>query len=288
MTDTAPTITLADAAPAPFEPQHTRASQARLDAVIALAAKLCKWPILDLAIDTKVAEQHGFVGWWDNEVRPPGQGNNTALRYFSVADVQAQTGITQQQVSRWRSMLQDAEQYRERLRLAAYRKAGLEPDSTYRSGSGAYEWYTPERYIDAAREVMGGIDLDPATHDAAQCTVRATRCFTADDDGLQHEWHGRVWLNPPYAQPLMSNFVAKLVDEYSAGRVTQAIMLTHNYTDTGWFHDAQSSAALLCFTRGRISFVGALGPPTQGQCFFYFGPQAERFRDTFGAFGFIR
>jgi hypothetical protein len=65
-------------------------------------------------------------------------------------------------------------------------------------------------------------------------------------------------------------------------------MLTHNYTDTAWFHDAQARAGLLCFTRGRISFVGASGPPTQGQAFFYFGADGEKFRAVFSAFGFIR
>jgi hypothetical protein len=28
--------------------------------------------------------------------------------------------------------------------------------------------------------------------------VRADTFFAKDDDGLAHEWHGRIWLNPPY------------------------------------------------------------------------------------------
>jgi hypothetical protein len=66
--------------------------------------------------------------------------------------------------------------------------------------TGDNEWYTPARFIDLARKVMGGIDLDPASSDIAQETVQATTYFTKDDDGLSREWAGKVWLNPPYAE----------------------------------------------------------------------------------------
>jgi phage N-6-adenine-methyltransferase len=159
------------------------------------------------------------------------------------------------------------------------------------TGTGDNEWFTPAQYIRAARDVMGGIDLDPATHPLAQETVQATGFFTADNDGLDKQWRGRIWLNPPYAQPLIAQFIEKLVGEVSAGRVVQAILLTHNYTDTAWFHQAEAAADLLCFTRGRIKFIDADGDecaPTQGQAFFYYGPQVELFRDVFSRFGFVR
>jgi len=108
---------------------------------------------------------------------------------------------------------------------------------------------------------------------------------------LDREWHGRVWLNPPYSQPHIARFVDKLLAEVAAGRATEAILLTHNYTDTGWFHAAAKKCAAICFTRGRIKFVNAAGKeasPTQGQAFFYFGTGIDRFRETFGGFGFIR
>jgi hypothetical protein len=131
----------------------------------------------------------------------------------------------------------------------------------------------------------------PSRNPIAQKTIRAINHYTAADNGLVQQWHGRVWLNPPYVQPLIGQFAAKLVDEISARRVAQAIMLTHNYTDTAWFHQAEAAADLLCFTRGRIKFVDADGDecaPTQGQAFFYYGPHTDCFREIFGQFGFIR
>jgi DNA N-6-adenine-methyltransferase (Dam)/Protein of unknown function (DUF3102) len=104
-------------------------------------------------------------------------------------------------------------------------------------GTGENEWFTPAEYIEAARAVMGGIDLDPATSVKAQEVVQAEKFYTKKDDGRKHEWHGRVWLNPPYAQPFIAQFVHKLCEERVAGRVTAAIALTHNYTDTTWFHE---------------------------------------------------
>jgi phage N-6-adenine-methyltransferase len=157
--------------------------------------------------------------------------------------------------------------------------------------TGENEWYTPAQYVEAARACLGSIDLDPASAPVAQKTIRAARFFTRHDDGLRQAWHGRVWLNPPYSQPDIARFIDKLLAEIGAGRATEAILLTHNYTDTGWFHAAAGQCAAICFTRGRIRFIGASGEiaaPTQGQAFFYFGPGLGRFCETFGSFGFIR
>jgi phage N-6-adenine-methyltransferase len=157
-------------------------------------------------------------------------------------------------------------------------------------GTGENEWYTPIAYLDRARRVLGGFDLDPASSERAQRTVQASRYFTKADDGLAREWHGRVWLNPPYAQPLIADFVGKMVAERLAGRVTSAVMLTHNYTDTSWFQGAAAVADAICFTRGRVRFVdsdGDLAAPTQGQAFFYFGDAVALFAVDFAEVGFV-
>jgi hypothetical protein len=157
-------------------------------------------------------------------------------------------------------------------------------------GTGEVEWYTPPDVIERAREVLGGIDLDPATSLIAQRTVKATRFHTLDDDGLAHEWHGRVWLNPLYAQPAIQHFADKLVDSIEAGCVTSAIALTNDCCDTQWFHRLGHRASAFCLTEGRIRFVapdGSLAALTQGQVLFYFGADIERFESVFGEVGLV-
>jgi phage N-6-adenine-methyltransferase len=157
-------------------------------------------------------------------------------------------------------------------------------------GTGEAEWYTPIEIVTPARTVLGAIDLDPPSTDAANQIVKAKRIYTKQDDGLKQEWNGRVWLNPPYTHSEIVAFVSKMLTERKAGRVTTGIMLTHNYTDTVWFHDAASIADAICFTRGRVKFYksnGEIAAPTQGQAIFYFGDAVDLFRREFESIGMV-
>jgi hypothetical protein len=151
------------------------------------------------------------------------------------------------------------------------------------------EWYTPVRYLDAAREVLGGIDLDPASSEAANQIVKATRILTKHDDGLAHPWRGRVFLNPPYGR-LAGEFVTKLVDERQAGNVTAAVALVNAHcTDTDWFQPLWGHA--LCFTDHRIDFDSAgrakTTTSTHGSVFAYLGPDPACFLTHFAQFGAV-
>lgn len=158
------------------------------------------------------------------------------------------------------------------------------------TGTGENEWYTPTHLIEKARAVMGGIDVDPASNEAAQKEVRAGKFFTKDDDGLTKEWTGRVWMNPPYSKELIPHFCSKLLEELEAGRATDAITLTHNYTDNQWFHALAGRASAICFTKGRVKFYspsGEIAAPTQGQAFCYFGSDVDGFVREFADVGFV-
>ena len=116
------------------------------------------------------------------------------------------------------------------------------------------EWYTPQEYIDAAKAVMGGIDLDPASSELAQTVVKADVYLTRFDNGLgQTRWlHQRIWLNPPYSNP--GPWIEKLVREHQAGPFcTEAIVLVNNATETSWFQMLLERFPI-CLPARRIAF----------------------------------
>lgn len=156
------------------------------------------------------------------------------------------------------------------------------------NNSGNNEWYTPDEFIVAAREVMGRIDLDPASNPIANEHVQAAVYYSIEDDGLTKQWTGKVWMNPPYESKLIIQFAEKLCSEYTAGNVQEAIVLVNNATETKWFQGIAHRARAICFPQSRIRFWypgKTEAAPLQGQAFLYLGSDPIAFVDTFSKFG---
>lgn len=163
-----------------------------------------------------------------------------------------------------------------------------ERKSLVTQNTGNNEWYTPERYIEAARKVLGAIDCDPASNDFAQKTVKAKTFYTIDDSGLDANWFGAVWMNPPYGKGLVDKFITRYCEQDG---ITEGIVLVNNATDTDWFQRLAGVSSAICLKKGRIKYIAQDGieknTPIQGQVFLYRGDDVVGFECVFGEFGAV-
>lgn len=157
--------------------------------------------------------------------------------------------------------------------------------------SGDSEWYSPVEYLESARQVMGSIDVDPASSDKANELVKAGKYYTVENDGRDKDWCGNVWMNPPYSQPLIKTFSAALVNKYNQGEISQACVLVNNATETEHYQNMLNICKAVCFIKGRVKFIdtegNASGAPLQGQTILYFGSNVEKFTRHFEQYGVI-
>lgn len=156
------------------------------------------------------------------------------------------------------------------------------------------DWYTPSVYVEAARRVLGGIELDPCSSAHANLTIKAKRYFTESDDAFTKTWEAKtLWLNPPYSGKLCRAAIEMLVNQFEAGRFTSAIVLVNNATETRAGQLLLHTARAVCFTNHRISFLANDGKNvsgnTRGQCFYLLSkkPSIALFRREFSQFGAV-
>lgn len=153
-------------------------------------------------------------------------------------------------------------------------------------------WYTPPRYIELVREVLGSIDLDPASDALPQTWIKANRYYTKAQDGLLQSWAcDTLWLNPPYGktngksnQDLWSRLA---VNRYEAGVFREGILLVNSTHGYKWFENLWTRYPVCCVT-DRIRFIRADGTEggqaKRGQTFVYLGKNRAKF---FGAFSVV-
>ena len=232
----------------------------------------------------------------DTEKHPAGRPSKSVERDDQLPPTLTEMNITKDQSSQWQRLASVPEETFEKKIAEA--KDSDEPLSLRRilskkeviPFSGEYEWYTPEIYLEMAREVMGSIDTDPASSKIANKCVKAETFYTQSQNGLTKDWIGNVFLNPPYCMPEIDQFLNKLLAEYAKGNVKQAIVLTNNSTDTNWWQGL-AGATGICFPSHRIQFIAEDGKtkssPLRGQTFFHLGKSHDTFYKVFGDIGIV-
>jgi phage N-6-adenine-methyltransferase len=131
-------------------------------------------------------------------------------------------------------------------------------------------WITPPEIVQKVKNVLGEIDLDPATSLEANKIVGANRIFTVEDDALKQEWKcSTFFLNPPYGKVGNKSkagiFADKAILECSRGNVTSGgIILLHSRLGYEWFEylmDITVSVTL----RERLQFINPTSMKKMGK-----------------------
>jgi len=109
-----------------------------------------------------------------------------------------------------------------------------------------HDWLTPPHVLQA----LGPFDLDPCAYPG---WPTAKRMISLPEDGLNADWEGRVFLNPPYSREA-PKWIARMAAHQSG------IALLFARTDTAWFiRDVWLGATALLFLKGRVFFHRADG-----------------------------
>lgn len=240
-------------------------------------------------------EQEGYVqGCWIEPYKPAGtaRGENVYFQLRSrelLPHGKKSKHLRPDELAHYQHLIVNGRELRKLKRdIAWLEKLTRAPRATL-TASASDEWYTPPVYIEMAREVMGGIDLDPASNETAQQWIQAARWYGLKDDGLKQRWQGRVWLNPPYGNQ-MQGWIDKTIEAYASGEVCQAVLLVRPAPGSRWYQ-ALTKRFAACATDKRIRFIDKDGKqqksPVHGNMFFYAGSEIGRFKEVFSAIGVV-
>jgi len=180
--------------------------------------------------------------------------------------------------------------------------------------SGNTEYYTPVEIVEAVRYTLEEIDLDVASTEKANQIVKAKHYFTKQDNGLDQEWFGKVWMNHPFGEkelrckqqckkkrctkrgycihkdtPGNKDWINKFVDSYEKGTVQEAICITYASTSERWFKPLLNYTQ--CYIWGRTNYLDTSLMPikgvTKGSVVTYLGTRQYAFAENFSHLGSV-
>lgn len=228
---------------------------------------------------------------WIGQYRP----GNSKLTYYQLrtrkpfSNGKCTRHLSGQEVGAFKRLVENGRALKKiEKALSKLEKQKLDSRSVLTS-SASDEHYTPPEFIELARSVMGGIDLDPASNAKAQSWIKARQYYTMEDNGLLQTWMGRLWLNPPYGKQTHL-WTGKAIREFESGHISQAIILVRPAVGSSWYVELSKRFAR-CETHKRIRFLDSngkeQGSPVHGNVFFYLGDKIEDFKKAFGSIGVV-
>ena len=144
----------------------------------------------------------------------------------------------------------------------------------------------PRIGLEGVRLILGDVDLDPCSNEAAQKRVAAREWYSAQD-GLSRPWHGNVFVFPPAGR--VDAFAQKLTAEMARGTVQRAAFLAPADLRPDWavrLLQAPTFRALVIERDDRS--VEAAGDRTPGDgrlALFLLGVENDRLPDVLDTWG---
>lgn len=161
-------------------------------------------------------------------------------------------------------------------------------------------WGTPEQIVEIARELLGGIDLDPCSSEIFNQTVRARRYIDLQENGLTSLWRLdpspmpqlmtldpiSVFLNPPGG--VVRPFWDRLMTHVGDGSVRCAFWVGFSVEQlcTLADHEFHPLDFSTCILRKRVSFTSEdpakkIGAPSHGNYVTAIGVDRDAFDRAF-------
>jgi phage N-6-adenine-methyltransferase len=107
-------------------------------------------------------------------------------------------------------------------------------------------WATPQEFFDKYNALYG-FNLDVC---ANQNNAKCSNFFSIEDNGLEQEWRGSCWMNPPYGREII-HWMRKAYESSLCGATV--VCLVPARTDTKWWHEYAMKGDIE-FIKGRLKF----------------------------------
>jgi hypothetical protein len=159
-------------------------------------------------------------------------------------------------------------------------------------------WCTPEKYVDAVREMFkGNIELDPCSNEYS--IVKANiEYMLPKDDGLLKEWdYKTIYVNPPYGadrtrKTTIRDWLKKCAETHKKYN-SEILALIPVATNTShWKYYIFGEASAICFLNDtRLKFIIDGNTNNKGApmacCMVYWGKDIKWFQFVFLKFGAV-